>query len=582
MYKSLIGALAFLGLLLFLCAFDPHQAAAATAVQRQQTALIATNAVLTATVPTTDTTSTSAGEPESRTVQHQRIVELPRHVAEEVQAALISNSFAVQVLYTLPNGKIALLVTKESAQMEEEVRAIVRASLIRRTQNITSTTSTLADDFTISNYLHEVVRPPKLMGNPHGVAAAAFDIPLSAYGEPGSLVLKQWALAQWALREDRPQQQPQPKTGGAANDQNDAGMAIYTMDGTRLITGAGEGVRIILFDTSPFSFTMKMTETAFFTTPFRVGSYPTLTLKVTRMITPVQILPATAQPTATIATKPDVRNHGLFAATLAYAVAPAATIELVEVLNHSGEGRVVDLTTRLHQLITESRASTMPIVINLSLGLLDGADPTNPEVAQLQAAISATQQLTNVAIVAAAGNYTKTGPMQWPARDPHVIGVGASNATGQLACFSKRVVKAQGPRRAAPGGDALLNAGCDAEKLIEHCKNNHALTATDRADHVPYTQRTTADKDQYLCTNLLMGLIFEPTTHNFHYAYWMGTSFATPLISGWVAVRLAQEPRTAIYASFTPHKAPTESAAVATGAECLTRANAQGVEQKAC
>jgi len=289
----------------------------------------------------------------------------------------------------------------------------------------------------------------------------------------------------------------------------------------------------------------------------------------------------------------DIRNHGLFAIALAYAVAPEAQFELIEVLNHKGEGTVGELTAHLQRLITESKNSTMPIVINLSLGVLEEAEIVHDkahddkDLQEFLKTISATRQLTNVVVVAAAGNFTETGPMQWPARHSGVIGVGASNDKGKLSCFSKRTTKSLGPRAAAPGGDAWMNQRCNPEQVKEDCLAKHERL------HVwhKYRQLTgyaSSSTTLYVCPNLLIGLMFDPTTERFQYAYWMGTSFATPIISGLAALQLQGASSNAVYASFTPGGAPDPLRDVEQGPteptkqECLPRYDAKQNQDEAC
>jgi serine protease len=105
-----------------------------------------------------------------------------------------------------------------------------------------------------------------------------------------------------------------------------------------------------------------------------------------------------------------------------------------------------------------------------------------------------------VTVVAAAGNESTPEvalPPEAPAAYPSVIGVAASNKAGQRACFSNR------GDLAAPGGDSDSEGGVCAESL--------------------------EDIGEYG----LIGPVLN--TSKTGYAYWVGTSFAAPLVSGLAA-----------------------------------------------
>jgi len=65
----------------------------------------------------------------------------------------------------------------------------------------------------------------------------------------------------------------------------------------------------------------------------------------------------------------DIRDHGLFVASVIHATAPWARIRLMRVLNDFGVGSLHSLTIALATLI-QSKAPEEPLVINLSLGML--------------------------------------------------------------------------------------------------------------------------------------------------------------------------------------------------------------------
>jgi hypothetical protein len=65
----------------------------------------------------------------------------------------------------------------------------------------------------------------------------------------------------------------------------------------------------------------------------------------------------------------DIRDHGLFVASVVHATAPWARIRLMRVLNNFGVGSLHALTVALATLI-QSKRPEEPLVINLSLGML--------------------------------------------------------------------------------------------------------------------------------------------------------------------------------------------------------------------
>ena len=168
-------------------------------------------------------------------------------------------------------------------------------------------------------------------------------------------------------------------------------------------------------------------------------------------------------------------------------------------------------------------------VINLSLGVLKPANPNTPDrpsaAAQLTDAINTQlasleadqieSLLTSVYIadsqgiivVAAAGNDSWQGPAplppQLPAAYPFVIGVAGSNADRQRACFSN-------------WGDVSAPAGDGAPQT---CANN--------------VQTCTGN-----CASALISLVDLRSDYPSGYAYWSGTSFATPLVTGLAALTL--------------------------------------------
>ncbi len=195
-------------------------------------------------------------------------------------------------------------------------------------------------------------------------------------------------------------------------------------------------------------------------------------------------------------------NHGLFVAGLIHAIAPAAPIQLIRVLDDAAQGSLFTLVAALYEFLgdlpEEARA-----VINLSLGFY-GADVTGevdwdgPDLLRdaLQRA-----HAQNVVIVAAAGNDNATAeadlPAAFPARWDFVVGVAASDSKKRRACFSN-----QGDVM-APGGSGLKHCAPPAGR----CHDEDCPYAVISLDVGSYTG----------------------------YSYGVGTSFAAPLVAGLAA-----------------------------------------------
>jgi subtilisin family serine protease len=310
-------------------------------------------------------------------------------------------------------------------------------------------------------------------------------------------------------------------------------------------------VRIGVFDTSPFPDTSPVTGEEW--TPALAGSHPyqqivlpwgnlmggvsaELTednLTVWHFDVPdTSACPGKDRRTGKTLENQDLSNHGLFVSSLAHAVSPSSEIYLVRVLQGNACGSLLSIIQGIEMFMDDaiadrSRGEIAHIVLNLSLGV---HQPPNPacfglpeEVHALRFAID--RAVADGAIViAAAGNdsYNSTSnapeDMEIPAVYPNVIGVAASNRDRSRGCFSNADLDENANTMAAPGGDGvprvvfadeaetkILNVPC----AVPTCKEN-----TDPC---------------------VIGLVFKPDPG---YAYWVGTSFAAPLVSGQKALFL--------------------------------------------
>jgi subtilisin family serine protease len=303
----------------------------------------------------------------------------------------------------------------------------------------------------------------------------------------------------------------------------------------RLVDRSGSGKNIVFFDTSPFE------EPGTHVIPLGLPGTEQLRLNVSH--------PALTRGIAFVSG--DKIQHGLFGSALAYAVAPGSRIELVRVLEADGHGTLFDLLMALMHHTWQDMSKT---VINLSLGvhspklftpeqqqaihnglsqykdhidaeiwgfLSDSSATVDPDIIPSMSlfAVLKAHHAEGARIVAAAGNDSCDIDLngetmlrtQMPASFPFVRSVMASNMQRGRACFSNM------GDIAAPGGDALRSDGeCDA-MLLHDCNNGGVA-----------------------CDEIALISVTRNSGGNYDFAYWYGTSFAAPLVSGLEALALEQ------------------------------------------
>lgn len=339
------------------------------------------------------------------------------------------------------------------------------------------------------NYL--IGRPPPILlsGDPDCVEAGA------VAGGPGTATTD--FLDQWALGVD--------------------GINMFAGTGSRRKRRSkrtGQGIRVGIFDTSPFDapggWTIHWIE-------------PPLELCVHH--------PGEVVPLESLSKAPDFSDHGLFVAGLVHVVAPESEIHLIRVLNDKAQGdlgTLVDALELFKERTLDDRGTLRGTVINLSLGIHPPPDlrenltrlvsemsvlnmgsytPLTEDwvpIVSLETMLQAIYAHGAV-IVAAAGNDSSkqrsAKPTQIPAAYPFVIGVAGSNYNRDRACFSNK------GEVAAPSGDK----GPERQSMIDQCE----------------------DRPEFCITSLAMRA--SPVSG---YAHWVGTSFATPLVSGQAALLL--------------------------------------------
>ena len=250
--------------------------------------------------------------------------------------------------------------------------------------------------------------------------------------------------------------------------------------------------------------------------------------------------------------KLDVDEHGLFVAGILHRVAPESSIHLVDVLNREGRGESYGLIKALYLLaeraaISPENDTSLPlegVVVNLSLGttlseyfvnqkihgslkdlrkaayvspspnhlllsLLDDMVNHNYYIGSLRLIIKLLYELGAI-LVAAAGNDSDkvVGERlkQIPAAYPEVIAVAASTFDGKKANFSNL-------------GDIMAPGG---GKTMPDVKS-------------PSFDYETLQGDEYIQCSI-MSIIPKIQYGDSGYAYWRGTSFSTPFVSGLLAL----------------------------------------------
>ncbi len=351
--------------------------------------------------------------------------------------------------------------------------------------------------------------PWAIEGSPWAIEGSPWAIEGSGEEEAGDDVVhgSDYFWRQWAL-------QPSPginliAPGGAHTD--------------RTIAADGAGVQVAIFDASPFA-----AEGGYRFDGWGPPDIAPLALAVSH---PVSL------PTSDAASAVNIADHGLFVAGLVYAAAPAADLHLVRVLNDEGQGTLqafVEALGLYFRARLAEQGSLQNTVINLSLGTAEPDDQELPPEARRAIARMLAQwdgrevnenrlpvlsleipmliaQRYGASVVAAAGNDSaeQAGalPAQIPAAYDSVVGVEAGNQSPARSCYSN-----EGDLR-APGGDGDAGEGAACVPAHDECP-------TDSGD----------------CG---FGVISYTLVAQRGFAYWVGSSFATPLVSG-VAAAITQ------------------------------------------
>jgi hypothetical protein len=261
-----------------------------------------------------------------------------------------------------------------------------------------------------------------------------------------------------------------------------------------------------------------------------------------------------------------MRDHGLFVAGIIHTIAPAAHIRLIEILNEYGVGYLDTIARAFRQLQAEHLSNSTPLVVNCSLTLtmplgdhwqenraeeddleevtvfrnangLAGRDPAQlsprereilDQLDLLSLAIEwvcTSLYSDNITIVAAAGNDAgQTGKenasprpqARCPAAFPSVVGVGALDRGFKPATYSNWADRQARQGLATFGGEEdMVTIGSGTGRKVRKAKAGQAVLGA-------YIGPFPDDGG---------GTI----TNGNGWAWWSGTSFAAPIVSGALA-----------------------------------------------
>lgn len=282
-------------------------------------------------------------------------------------------------------------------------------------------------------------------------------------------------------------------------------------------------------------------------------------------------------------------DHGIFAAGIIHSIVPKATIHLIEVLNPLGVGDLITLAEGFHKVFYEIYRKSGPerkLVVNCSLMLElpivhdhryaddmkepardkeppDDVEDVDFEQEVLDLVVAADQDVVleinelckllfgaGRQVVAAAGNDWGNGKARrrrrgqpigkrpdapiarYPAGFASVVGVGALPRDSSIGP-DKHKASSYSNLGDKPEGDAIMTLGGEEGE-------KKGVLGLYLSDKFPKRERINSHDDKNTIT--MYGRRFnadETKTEANHWAWWSGTSFATPILTGTIAAVLS-------------------------------------------
>ncbi len=294
------------------------------------------------------------------------------------------------------------------------------------------------------------------------------------------------------------------------------GISLYEPTFQRSLPASadGSGTRVVLFDTVPYTTAGTHNETR-----------QRLSVNLCVHFVPLPAIDTENDKTGYL------RDHGLFGAGLTFAAAPQTELHLVRVLDDNAVGDLYSLAAGIdgsnQSLLPQNAGTLRRIVYNFSLGLkpigaelpvdirtllldLVNAMPIEerPELVDglplttLEIPLRTAFNLGGI-VIASAGNDSADletpAPQNIPAAYSFVLGVQSSNMAQRQSCYSNT------GEVGAPGGDGGIAPDCKPQ--LELCHADEA------------------------CDYGLVSLVSVKSS-TVGWAYWVGSSFAAPMVSG--------------------------------------------------
>lgn len=365
--------------------------------------------------------------------------------------------------------------------------------------------------------LNYVTGFPAVTGNPWGIEGSPWGIEGSPWGIEGS----PWGIEGSPIVGSDAEKLAvtQSIAEGAFWRQwafQDRGVGIYDAAKQRVLpdTADGTGSKVVLFDTAPYT-----------TAGLKNETRQRLSINLCVHLVPLPSIDSAGDKSGYL------RDHGLFGTGLTFATAPKSELHLVRVLDDNAVGDLYSLVAGIdgfnQSMLLQNLGTLRRVVYNFSLGLKPiGAEvPTEvrdltqelltlmpvaerPELVDglpllsLEIPLRTAYNLGGV-LIASAGNdsagLATPANQNVPAAYSFVLGVQSTNMDQRQSCYSNS------GEVGAPGGNGGITPNCEPQ--LQLCN------ATQPCDYG------------------LVGLVSE-RSDTVGFAYWVGSSFAAPLVSG--------------------------------------------------